>query len=316
MKLIECPCTIKNYLTGYSLVTEYIHTSQIIRMVWKKTAIALVWLCSSFCLSYGQYTGGAEDGFSQFILSRTSITDEDAFRGGVSDGFSLVLSTKENITDADAFRGGNDDGFTQNLLLKISITDGMAFLGGLDDGFHQSLMSKLNITDGNVFKGGLDDGFSQTVLPKLSITDATAFTGGLDDGFSQTFLQKLNITDANAFLGGHNDGFALVNLLKSNITDTIVFYGGNGRGETQKIYSQLICNGDTVKWNGNVSTQWENAGNWDCGVMPSINSNVIIPSGRPNYPIISFAIEIKSMYLQSGTTVTVLPGVLFKLNGQ
>ncbi len=41
-----------------------------------------------------------------------------------------------------------------------------------------------------------------------------------------------------------------------------------------------------ITWNGNVSSDWQNANNWTPAEIPSSGNNVIIPDGRPNYPII------------------------------
>ncbi|MBN2777030.1 MAG: hypothetical protein JXR36_05285, partial [Bacteroidales bacterium] len=39
-------------------------------------------------------------------------------------------------------------------------------------------------------------------------------------------------------------------------------------------------------WTGNVSTDWQTAGNWDLGTIPTATDNVVIPNGRPRYPVI------------------------------
>ncbi|MBN2777029.1 MAG: proprotein convertase P-domain-containing protein, partial [Bacteroidales bacterium] len=39
-------------------------------------------------------------------------------------------------------------------------------------------------------------------------------------------------------------------------------------------------------WTGNVSTDWQTAGNWDLGTIPTATNNVVIPNGRPRYPLI------------------------------
>lgn len=254
--------------------------------------ILTIFFCISFYLCAGQYTGGSYDGFHQSFLIKTTITDSAAFKGGNDDGFYQSFLAKTTITDADAFKGGSDDGYVLTLLPKTVITDADAFRGGSDDGHVLKLLSKTIITDTDAFRGGNDDGFVLAVLPKTIITDVIAFRGGNDDGFAFTRLNKTNITDA------------------------IVFYGGIGRGETVRSFINFPCTGDSVVWNGSASIAWENPENWSCGILPNVSSVVIIPSGMPRYPTVSFSYEIKSLHLQPGTTITVLPAVLFKLNGQ
>lgn len=46
-------------------------------------------------------------------------------------------------------------------------------------------------------------------------------------------------------------------------------------------------NPTTYVWTGDVSTDWNNPGNWSCNTVPNASSNVNIPQGRPRYPVIS-----------------------------
>jgi hypothetical protein len=220
-----------------------------------------------------------------------------------------------DITEANNFRGGNDDGFNHLPLQRTNITDVNAFRGGSNDGFNTLMLNKTDITDNNAFKGGNDDGFNTTLLPKIDITDPTAFRGASNDGFSNVLLLKTNITDDNAFKGGSNDGFAYILFNKTNITDPIAFTGGIGRGETQLKFTHTSCDGIIVTWLGGVSTAWENPANWDCGLMPSTSSTVIIPSIAPNFPKVNFSYEIKKLILNPNSSITIQPGVLLKLNG-
>lgn len=46
---------------------------------------------------------------------------------------------------------------------------------------------------------------------------------------------------------------------------------------------------NTYTWEGDVSTNWNNAGNWDSGVVPDICDVIIVPGGTPFQPTISVA---------------------------
>jgi hypothetical protein len=251
-------------------------------------------------------------------VNRTStitmnLVDNNAFKGGNDDGFTTTILNKISTTDNNAFKGGNDDGFSTIILNKISTIDNIAFKGGNDDGFSTIILNKINTTDNNAFKGGNDDGFA---MQKMIITDATAFKGGNDDGFATIQLAKININDNSAFKGGSDDGFATILLNKNTITDPIAFTGGIGRGETQLRLAPTSCNVNTIRmWNGSVSTAWENPNNWDCGILPTITSEVIIPNAVPHYPIVNFNFEIKKLILNPNASIIIMPAVNFKLNG-
>jgi Lamin Tail Domain len=70
-----------------------------------------------------------------------------------------------------------------------------------------------------------------------------------------------------------------------------------------------------LSWTGAVNTDWNNAGNWTCGTIPTITSEVVIDGGKPNYPIITLNVEIKKLTVNPGATVTVGTGFELKLNG-
>lgn len=73
-----------------------------------------------------------------------------------------------------------------------------------------------------------------------------------------------------------------------------------------------ICTGNINTWVGNISTAWENPGNWSCGQVPGINSEVVINPGTPYSAIVSSDVVIKNITIKTGASVTVVSG--FKLD--
>jgi len=77
---------------------------------------------------------------------------------------------------------------------------------------------------------------------------------------------------------------------------------------------------DLCTWTGMVSNQWDNVYNWSPGVVPTQYDDVVIPSGRPNYPELSgnlgintsaYAYNCKSLNINSGASVTVNSETVF-----
>ncbi len=63
-------------------------------------------------------------------------------------------------------------------------------------------------------------------------------------------------------------------------------------------------------WQGNSNPGWIVASNWGvCGVVPDQFTDVVIPSGRTNYPVVSANTTIRSLRNDSGSAVTVQTGV-------
>jgi hypothetical protein len=111
------------------------------------------------------------------------------------------------------------------------------------------------------------------------------YKGGGDDGYS------LSVSDRPGSRGGMNDGYAFSYVLHQK------------------------CNTDTIVWLGKTDNIWLNNTNWSCSQLPGITSVVIIPSGMPRYPTLLVSIEIKSLILQPGASVTINTPVQLKING-
>ncbi|AEJ20634.1 autotransporter-associated beta strand repeat-containing protein [Gracilinema caldarium] len=60
-------------------------------------------------------------------------------------------------------------------------------------------------------------------------------------------------------------------------------------------------------WDGDTSTDWSTAANWDVGSVPTVTSLVVIPSGTPNSPVLTTH--------ATAASVTVDPGATLDLNG-
>jgi hypothetical protein len=63
----------------------------------------------------------------------------------------------------------------------------------------------------------------------------------------------------------------------------------------------------TTFWTGAISTVWTDPGNWSTGVVPTISSPsiVVIPAGKPNYPVISSISPANSISLEAATSLTI-----------
>src|SRR5690606_31923596 len=61
----------------------------------------------------------------------------------------------------------------------------------------------------------------------------------------------------------------------------------------------------TGEWVGNTSSSWTTASNWCGGVVPDSTTDVVIASGSVNYPVISGDVEVASITVEDGASVTV-----------
>ena len=72
----------------------------------------------------------------------------------------------------------------------------------------------------------------------------------------------------------------------------------------------------TATWWGEVSNDWHNPANWSCNKLPDSNTDVYINAEKPNYPVITQNVTIRSLYLARTATVNVTTGFNLNILGQ
>ena len=69
----------------------------------------------------------------------------------------------------------------------------------------------------------------------------------------------------------------------------------------------------TNTWTGSVSSAWENAGNWSCGVVPDSFTDVYIPAGA--VVVLNSNVSIATLHLNPSASLTVNPPYVLTLLG-
>jgi len=70
----------------------------------------------------------------------------------------------------------------------------------------------------------------------------------------------------------------------------------------------LVSEGLLYMWTGNISSAWDDSGNWNACGIPDITRQVIIPDVSPHsFPVINVAASCKSIKIQTGATLSVGP---------
>lgn len=239
------------------------------------------------------FSGGPADGFDKKM---TLSGANPIFSGGIADGYhqGYVISGNNSI-----YSGGIADGFASTVI-KNTINNSI-FRGEAYDGYTSHYGTTL-LYNNTIFNGSISDGWSAALF-KTDFNNGI-FTGGVQDGFASIFT----ISGHNyIFKGGMADGHS--SLYNFSPVNNYIFGGGREDG-----YAGKKFHGD-VSWTGNLNTEWENPANWGEGIVPGPYSRVIIPSGRPNYPIIRFNTSIKSLELFPLTSVLVNTGISFSILG-
>jgi hypothetical protein len=71
-----------------------------------------------------------------------------------------------------------------------------------------------------------------------------------------------------------------------------------------------------VTWTGAANKQWALALNWSCGKVPDANTDVVVPAGNSNAPIVSSNVLCRSLTTSPGSSITVNTGFNLTITGR
>lgn len=170
-------------------------------------------------------------------------------------------------------------------------------------------------------------GFNDTAFVYLSYTEEnanvtnlcpqgnTSFSAGINDP-TKTYQWQVdagsgysNVVDNSIYSGAQT---STLNLFASPTS----LYGYSYRCIISDNVGTNITTPQTLKfiitWTGASNTAWENSANWNCGILPDENTDVVINSGIQLYPILNSNVSIRSLMIKSAATINISNG--FKLN--
>lgn len=118
-----------------------------------------------------------------------------------------------------------------------------------------------------------------------------------------------NITDNSNYSGSNNMNLTITNSPTS-------WYGYKYRCIVDGNNSDTTTLKFTAYWNGGTSTAWENTANWNCGVLPDANTDVIINEGVKFYPVVNNSTSCRSLRLNKNTLASIITGITLTLTGK
>ena len=71
-------------------------------------------------------------------------------------------------------------------------------------------------------------------------------------------------------------------------------------------------------WSGTIDSAWEKAGNWggtSCAFVPDSTTDVTIPTGVTNYPVIKSKAKCHSLILEPSSSLKINPNHTLKIYG-
>ena len=105
-----------------------------------------------------------------------------------------------------------------------------------------------------------------------------------------------------------------IDLANSTVGTYVVVYTVAATGDCPLFFTNTtVVIGTAGLWTGAIDNVWNNAGNWSCSGVPTATSDLLIPTGLSNYPVISGTQPLHNITIEYGASVTI-PGHM-KVNG-
>ena len=83
-----------------------------------------------------------------------------------------------------------------------------------------------------------------------------------------------------------------------------------GQAEDYTVYFE-----HTFAWDGSSGTDWEVAANWVNDLVPVASSEVVIPGGCSNYPVLASGVACKDLTISGGASLVINPGAALTITG-
>jgi len=119
---------------------------------------------------------------------------------------------------------------------------------------------------------------------------------------------------ANISNGANYSGATSSDLIIYNAPTT--WYGYQYRCVVNGVPDQSVKLQFISYWNGSFSTAWNEPRNWNCGKVPDAQTDVVVVSGVPRFPIVGVSTSCRSIRLQQGAYAQVAVGVALSIVGQ
>ncbi len=157
---------------------------------------------------------------------------------------------------------------------------------------------------------------SNTVSASVTISPASLCNAGsstftatpTNGGCAPVYQWKLNGNN----VGTNNASYTNSSLAPGDVIQ-VVMTSGLACASPSSPVSNSVENIAAGRWLGVVSTDWHNAANW-CPGVPTSTTDVVIPAGVPNFPVITATATCRDLTVNGSASVTLNSGSL-ELNG-
>ena len=127
------------------------------------------------------------------------------------------------------------------------------------------------------------------------------------DGNSWDSVGKRGFVPATSF-----EASALV--VDTSGTPLIAFSDNSLGGKASVMTLNKYCYNNINLWTGAVDNNWNNPGNWGCGVVPTTESKVEVPAGAS--VSLQTSTTIETLDIKPGANIQIAPGAVLTITKQ
>ncbi|MFT3681554.1 MAG: hypothetical protein QM791_14885 [Ferruginibacter sp.] len=265
----------------------------------------------------------------QYLIRFQNTGTDTAFFITVKDTFDtrVDLSTIDVLAASHAYTFRLDKNVVTFDFKFIKLVDSTTDEPGSHGYIMFRVKPKRGLSVGDVFSNKAAIYFDYN-LPVITNTERTFITDGssICPGGSAKYTSSVNgvsyqwqVNTGNGYTNISNGGvYSGVNTASLQLTGAPTsMYGYKYRclvnGSTYSTESQVKFN---VKWTGAVSTDWQNAANWNCGVVPDANTDVYLQAGITNQPVINNNVLCHSIRATAGISLLVKTNIKLTVTGK
>ena len=179
-----------------------------------------------------------------------------------------------------------------------------------------------NVANWTTYTTGGVTTYNTTAFPTTAAPSITTQPSGSTVCAGATTTFSVVATNATGYQWQENSGSGFANItnggIYSNATTATLTLTGVTAGMSGYAYRVVVAGSSNVNsnsvtltvnspgtWLGTSNSAWSNTANWSCATLPTSSTNVVIPSGTPNSPIIDItSAAANNLTINSGATLS------------
>lgn len=220
----------------------------------------------------------------------TNVAATDMLPSGYSYVSSQTVTGSYNSTNGIWTIGSLANGTTVNITITAHVNESGNYLNS----------ASIDATTADLTTSNDTSSKTITPIPVLIITNPSAC------GAASANLTTSSVTE------GSTPGLTFTYWLDSNATvpyatpsaaSTGIYYIKGSLSEGGFAIAEVQVSANSNIWSGALSTDWNTAGNWVCGYVPSAGDSIEIPTSASNYPTLDGPRITGNLNLATGTTL-------------